>query len=205
MKLRRATFGVVFAAIAVLSAATVYAAGSTCTATKLTVVDHVGSDGSECDASSDGKSKGHSTAAGDKAFAEADAQTHGKATATASGTSSFSDASADTGGHSTAHAMGDGSQANAATDSHGKATSMSNGDGSEADTQAFGKCKATAKATTGVDAPATAVADCSHPGKFATAIATNGGSAEAHDDAAPMCDPGPHGTAMVKSSGGNCP
>ena len=201
MKLRRATAALIFAMIGTLSAAPVYAAGSTCTATKLKVVDHVGSDGSECEASSDGKSKGHSTATGDKASAEADAMTHGKATATASGIGSFSDASADSGGHSTAHAMGDGSQANAATDSQGKAMSMANGTNAEADTQGFGKCKSTAKAT---GTKSLAVASCSTNGTFASATATNGGTAKAFDNLPPVCQPN-GGTATVKSSGGNCP
>ena len=42
-------------------------------------------------------------------------------------------------------------------------------------------------------------------GGSARATATNGGTAQAFDDAPPLCSPGPPpGTATVKSSGGNC-
>lgn len=202
---RRTTIGLAFAMMLALATTQAYAgAGSSCTEKRNTNIDQMGSDGSECFASSDGKSKAHSTATGNKAFAEADAETHGMATANASGVNSFSEASADTKGHSTSNATGDNSSANTSSDHRGKAKATANGTGSEADSSAFGKCKATSMATTGVDGPSSAVADCSHNGTFVSATATDGGMAEGFDDAPPTCDPGPHGTAKVHSSGGNC-
>jgi Family of unknown function (DUF6764) len=202
MKPRKATIALAVAMMLALSALSAHAGPSVvCTEKKNTTVQHNGTDGSECFASSDGKSKGHSTATGDKSFADAEAMTGGKATAIASGVSSFSGATADTRGRSTASATGDGSQANAATDANGKAKSTANGSNAEADTQAFGKCKATSMAT-GAKSLSTAV--CTHSGKFATATATGGGTAMAFDDKPPVCAPA-GGTAMVRSSFGNCP
>ena len=202
MEPRTATIGLAVAVTLELGAASAFAGpGSVCTVTKNTSVDHKGTDGSECFASSDGHAKGHSTATGSGASPEADAMTHGKSVATASGTNSFSLASADTGGHSTASATGDKSQANAATDANGKAKSTSNGDSAEADTQAFGKCKSTSMAT-GTGSLATA--SCSKAGKFAFATATNGGTAHAFDNMPPVCTPA-GGSATVHSSGGDCP
>ncbi|HEV2171096.1 MAG TPA: hypothetical protein VGR40_09125 [Candidatus Binatus sp.] len=175
--------------------------GASCHPKRGQTVDHLGSDGSECDASTFGKgSAANAQASGDKAFAEADAMTGGHAKATTTGVSSFSEASADSNSKSTATGKGDGSQTNASSDHNGKAASMTNGTNSEADTQAFGQCKSKATAT-GTNSLATA--SCSHAGTFAKATATNGGTAKAFDNMPPVCTPA-GGTATVHSSGGDC-
>lgn len=199
MKAQKALIGLAVAMTLALAAVPAGAA-TVCTATKPKMVDHTGTDGSECIASAFGKSKAHSSADGSKSFAEADAQTGSKATATASGANSFSEAGADSHGHSTSHAMGDGSQANADTDEHGKAKAMANGTSAEADSSAFGNCKSTSMASgTGSQA----IANCTHSGTFVNATATGGGLAQGSDDAPPTCTPGA-GTASVHSSGGDC-
>ncbi len=199
MRPGKATIGWLGAAMLLaLSAAQAHAGGAVC-APHLGLVDHTGSDGSECLASSDGTGTPHANAKGAGSFAEADLSSGGKATATAKD-GSFSDAAADSGGHSTSHASGAGSFGEAVSDDHGtaKATATAGGNGQSA---AFGKCKATGKATGSSSA---AFAQCENAGTFATATATNGGTAFGFDDQAPTCIPN-GGTATVKSTFGNCP
>jgi hypothetical protein len=170
-------------------------AGAVCSEKKASSVDHTGTDGSECFASSDGSGKATAKAVGGS-YADSEVQTGGKSKATATG-GSFSEATSDTGGHSTGNAA-TGSSVTVASDEHGVAKGTGTG-GSEADAAAFGKCNASAKATGG----SLAVADCEANGTFAHATATGGGVAKAFDNATPVCEPG-SGTATVRSSGGNC-
>ena len=181
-----------------LSAAQARAAAGAACAPHLGEVDHFGSDGSECLASSDGTGTPHANATGNS-FAEADLSSGGKAKATAKDNSS-STATSDTGGHSTSTTSGSGSFGEAVSDDHGKSKATATG-GADGQSAAFGSCKATAKAT---GAESVAFAQCENNGTFATATATNGGVALAFDDKAPTCVQN-SGTATVKSSFGNCP
>jgi hypothetical protein len=200
LKPRKATIGLIVAMLLIFAAAQAHAAaGSVCAVKKNNSVDHKGVDGSECFASSAGKGNAHSSATGDKSFADAEVNGRGKAKATATG-GSFSEAIADTGGKSTSNAS-NGSSVTATTDEHGVAKGTADGSMSEADPSAFGKCNASAKAT-GVGSLATS--QCGSNGTFAHATATNGGIAKAFDNASPTCTAAGTATAKVQSSGGNC-
>jgi len=200
VRARTTMIGLLAAMLLTFVAAPAHAkAASVCVQKKNNSVDHKGTDGSECFASSDGSGKAHSSATGDKSFADAELNSGGKAKATATG-GSFSEATADTGGKSTSNAS-NGSSVTATSDEHGVAKGTANGSMSEADPSAFGKCNASAKATgTG----SLAVASCGSNGTFAQATATNGGIAKAFDNASPTCTASSGSTAKVTSSGGNC-
>lgn len=195
---RAMTAGLGAALLFAISAVQAQAAGGAACAPHVGEVDHPGTDGSECLASSDGTGTPHANATG-HSFAEADLSSGGKAKATAKDHSS-STATADSGGHSTSTTSGSNSFGEAVSDENGtsKATATGGGNGQSS---AFGKCKATAKAS---GADTTAFAQCENPGTFATATATNGGIALGFDDKAPTCVPN-GGTATVKSTFGNCP
>lgn len=199
----RNAIGLAVAMTLVSAARPARAAGSVCTETKSTSVDHKGNDGSECYASSDGMAKAHSSASGSGSYAEADAATHGKSTATATG-GSESFAQSDTNGHSTSHAM-NGGNGDAESDEHGIAKSTSTGADSHADSHAFGKCKATATVTgSSMAGGSMAFADCESNGTFVNATANGGGVAMGSDSGPPSCDVSGGGTATVHSTGGNC-
>jgi hypothetical protein len=198
MEPRKAMIGFAAAMLLAFVAPQAHAgAGAVCNEKMATGIDHTGTDGSECLASSDGTSTAKSKATGAKSVAEADVSTGGKANAVATG-GSFSEAGSDTGSHSKSTASS-GSLAEAFSDEHGKAKATATG-GSDAVVDAFGKCKGTAKAT----GASLAVAVCEHDGTFAHATATGGGEAEGSDTSPPTCIPGPSGTAKVRSTGGNC-
>jgi hypothetical protein len=194
----KAMMGLAVAMLLAFGAAPAHAGpGVKCQEKMNSKVDHKGTDGSECFASSDGTGGAKSKAAGAKSFADAEIQTGGKANAVATG-GSFSEAIADTGSHSISNASNGGS-VTATSDKHGVAKGTASGS-SEADPSAFGKCHATAKAT-GLNSLATA--ECLSPGTFAHATATGGGKAHAFSNASPSCVPNA-GTAHVHSSGGDC-
>lgn len=180
MKARKTKVGLMAAMALVFVAASAHAKnGAVCKSNNKGDVSHTGTDGSEC---------------------EADAITHGKSKATAK-TDGLAEASSESHGKSTAIATGEGT-AEATSDEHATATAKASDEGT-ADASAFGgggKCTATATASSS----GTAEAQC-EAGGFARATATNGGTAQAFDDAPPLCSPGPPpGTATVKSSGGDC-
>jgi len=164
-----------------------------------TTLDLVGSDGSECFASSDKTGTATAKASDDHSFADAELSSKGTSTATARG-GSFSEAISDTGGISISHVTGAGGDGDATTDHKGTATTKATG-GSEAHTQAFGKCDAQATAD---GAGSFALGDCEAKGTFAHAKATGGGEARAFWNAAPICNAVAPATAKVHSSGGNC-
>jgi len=196
---RKAIFGIAAAMLLVFAAAPAYAGPFTvkCIVTTATNLDLIGSDGSECFASSDGSGTAKAKAADDSSFADGEIETNGSALATAKG-GSFSEATADTGGDSTSHVTG-GGDGDATSDENGVAFTKAINAG-EAHSQAFGKCKATARA---IGAGSLATALCEQDGTKACAKATGGGIAKAFGDAAPVCTPG-SGTASVRSSGGKC-
>ncbi|MGH7924839.1 MAG: hypothetical protein ACREQH_09660 [Candidatus Binatus sp.] len=198
MTLRKAQIGLAAAVFLAFAAVNAQAGNAVCQP-HLGFVDHSGTDGSECYASTDGTGKAHATASGDHSYAEADQGSHSKSTATATG-GSQSYAESDTGGHSTSHASDPGSFAKADTDEHGKAKATATG-GGNGQAQAFGKCKSSGKAT---GANSMANGHCENGG-FADATATNGGIAMAYDDGPPTCDTSSGGTAKVRSTFGNCP
>ena len=72
--------------------------------------------------------------------------------------------------------------------------------GSNSTVEAFNDCHASGNAKNGAEADAF----CETGGGFANATATNGGFAEAFDDAPPICNTSGGGTAKVRSSFGNC-
>jgi hypothetical protein len=203
VKARTTMTGVLVAMLFVLVAAQAHAkAASVCVQKKNNSVDHKGTDGSECFASSDGSGKARSSATGDKSFADAEVNSGGKAKATATG-GSFSEALTDTGSKSTSNAS-NGSSVTATSDEHGVAKGTANGSMSEADPSAFGKCNASATATNTGSLATLATANCGSNGTFARATATNGGTAKAFDNASPTCTATGTETAQVTSSGGNC-
>ena len=162
-----------------------------------TTLDLVGSDGSECFASSDKTGTATAKASDDHSFADAELSSKGTSTATARG-GSFSEAISDTGGISISHVTG-ASDGDATTDHKGTATTTAS-NASEAHSQAFGKCDAVAKA----DGGSFALADCEAKGTFAHATATGGGEARAFWNAAPICNAVAPATAKVRSTGGKC-
>jgi hypothetical protein len=96
-------------------------------------------------------------------------------------------------------ATGASSFSESTCDKHGKVKASANGDHADGQAQAFGPCHASGKA---IGPGSTANARC-EAGGFAHATATNGGTADAFDDAPPVCTAG-GGTAAVHSTGGDC-
>ena len=179
--------------------ATATAAGTDSSATS--TVDATGS------ADSDAKSGGD-------ASAEADASGTAKATAKSKGTADASANNAD----ATAEATSQGDATADATDLGNAKAIASSGGAAEADATSgtakatathkgaaradslINNCIATAKAVHGAAVEAT----CATVGGFVHAEATNGGVADGFDFKAPVCTKGNHGTAKVRSTGGNC-
>jgi len=203
MKLQSAMMGFAVATSLAFAAAPAQAKCTTatftvvCKETTAAHIDHVGGDGSECFAQSDGSGLAKACASDDHSFADSEMSTGGTTHATAKG-GSFSGAFADNGGTSVSHVSGAGGDGDATSDDKGTATTNATGS-SEAHTQAFGKCTASATASGGSFANAV----CENNGTHATATATKGGHAEAFDDKSPICTPN-GGTAKVRSSHGNC-
>jgi hypothetical protein len=200
MKPHRAVMGFAAAMLLAFAAAPAHAGpGAKCSEKQNSSVDHIGTDGSECSASSDGTGTAKSKASGATSSADAEVQTGGKANAVATG-GSQSEALSDTGGHATSHASGGGSDGFVESHGHGVAKGNATG-GGQTDAVADGKCNASAKAA---GSGSYAQSRCGANGSFAHATATGGGAAIAWDNALPTCTPG-SGTAKVRSSGGNCP
>ncbi len=190
-----------FAIAALLSvnpAKALAAPGANCVSTSGDFMN-VGGDGSSCDAFSDGSGKAKATAkgnsgansevvSGDKATAVA--TDHSFAEAESQGSSCPAKATANHGASAASLCFGQGGSA--------QATASNGADLARADAGAA--CKATAKAT---GAGSDAIAECSTPGGFVNATATNGGFAEGSDTDSPNCVPN-GGTAKVRSTGGNC-
>ena len=109
-------------------------------------------------------------------------------------------ASSDGSATASAKAKGNNDLAEADQSNSGKAHAKSSGPGTEAISEAYANCKST---TTGSGTNSYAFAYCNVSGQFATAKATNGGLAEGYGSTSPVCVAN-GGTAMVKSSGGNC-
>jgi hypothetical protein len=114
---------------------------------------------------------------------------------------SMCEAVSDGTGKSQAKATGAHSFSESDVDEHGNAKASANGDHANGQADAFGSCHATGKA---IGTDSTAFARC-EVGGFAHAIATNGGEADAFDDAPPTCIANNGGsTATVHSTGGDC-
>ena len=78
MKARTTMIGLLAAMLLTFVAAQAHAKASVvCAEKKNNSIDHKGVDGSECFASSDGKGKSHSSASGDKSFADAEVNSGG--------------------------------------------------------------------------------------------------------------------------------
>ena len=169
-----------------------------CKETTAANVDHIGGDGSECFAQSDGSGLAKACASDNKSFADSEMSTGGTTKATAKG-GSFSEATADHKGTSVSHVAGAGGDGDATSDDKGTATTNVTG-GAEGHSSAFGNCDASANAD---GAGSLATAECTTKGGFVHAKATGGGVAEGSDTGPPTCTPG-GGTAKVRSSHGNC-
>ena len=141
-------------------------------------VSHTGTDGSEC---------------------EADATTHGKSKATAK-TDGSAEAISESHGKSTAIATGEGT-ADATSDEHATASAKAGrGHCGRISVRRWRKVHSVGDRIQQRDGGAQL-----RWGGLASAHTTNGGTAQAFDDAPPLCSPGPPpGTATVKYSGGDC-
>ncbi|HYL57503.1 MAG TPA: hypothetical protein VEU51_01430 [Candidatus Acidoferrales bacterium] len=187
------------AALSIAPASALAAGGGASCVSTGSVDAKVGTDGSTCDADSDGSAKATANSKGDSTtFATV---THGdKATAVATD-KSFADAesegapcpakaTAKHNGESEAFCFGNG----------GSATASASKLDSFASAESDAGCKTVAKAT---GTKSSSNATCSTPGGVVTVTTTNGGFAEGSDTDPPDCVPGP-GTAKVRSTGGNC-
>jgi hypothetical protein len=160
-------------------------------------VAHSGTDGSSCDANSDGSSTARAVA-NENSYASSAVLTEGNASAVAKG-NSIAGSTANSGGHSTSRALNSGG-ATAYAQDRGAAKATASG-GAIAESGADARCKTMAHAngTTGTRASAL----CNKNGGFVNATATNGGVATGSDTDPPICTPN-GGTARVRSTGGNC-
>ena len=180
--------------------ATAHAAkGAKCISKGIGEVTNSGTDGSDCTA--DGVAPGDKAVAKAKGDSTANSEADSGVTANANANNkSEADATASAACKANANSNGDGSFSEAVcTADHGSAKSVTN-KGSTSFVDADDDCKASGNAKNGAEADAT----CVTGGGFANATATNGGVAEAFDDAPPTCDTSGGGTAKVRSSGGNC-
>src|SRR5260370_6789371 len=113
-----------------------------CLETAAAQIDHLGGDGSECFAKSDGTGLAKACASDSGSFADFEMSTGGTTHATAKG-GSFSEATADHKGTSVSHVEGAGGDGDATSDDKGTATTKVTG-GAEGHSSAFGNCDAQA-------------------------------------------------------------
>jgi|GEM_PF-6120941 len=191
------------AIIALLSSPAAAGKGANCVS-KSGVVSNQGTDGSTCEAQSDGS--GRSIANSKKNSQSFADQENGGSSRADANRESFADAESSATCSSKATAQRDGEAESFCTKDGGiaKSTATKGSDQqhiASAIAEADEDCNANAKAA-GPDSVADAV--CSTPGGFARATASGGGLAEASDVDPPDCDVSGGGHAKVVSSAGNC-